>query len=97
MTLKKILWRARPAIAEYAFIKFELGLIGELIDDANAEFGFSGDLAILQKYSMVLVKLGRAPEAKAAIYDYIAKYKRDQNRLSFQKMCGRIDKALRKA
>ncbi|NML63476.1 hypothetical protein HHL21_20775 [Massilia sp. RP-1-19] len=88
---------AIAAIAEYAFIKFELDLVGDLIDDENAEFGFSGDLAILERYTMVLVKLGRAPEAKAAIKDYIAKYKRDQSRSSFEKMYARVEKALRKA
>lgn len=85
---------ALAAIAEYAFIKFELGLVGDLIDEENAEFGFSGDMAILERYTMVLVKLGREKEAKAAIEDYSAKYKRDQRRSSFDKICARVDKAL---
>ena len=85
---------ALTAIAEYAFIKFELGLVGDLIDEENAEFGFSGDLAILERYTMVLVKLGRAEEAKAAIDDYSAKYQRDQRRSSFNKICARVEKAL---
>lgn len=87
---------ALAAIAEYAFIKFELGLVGDLIDEENAEFGFSGDMAILERYTMVLVKLGRAQEAKAVIDDYIAKYKRDQSRSSFEKICVRVEKVLRK-
>lgn len=87
---------AIAAIGEYAFIKFELDLVGDLIDDENSEFGFSGDLAILERYTMVLVKLGRAPEAKVAIDGYIAKYKRDQSRSSFQKICARVEKALSK-
>jgi hypothetical protein len=86
---------ALAAIAEYAFIKFELDLVGDLIDEENAEFGFAGDLAILERYTMVLVKLGLAQEAKAAIDDYIAKYKRDQSRSSFEKICARVEKALR--
>jgi len=88
---------AIAAIAEYAFIKFELGLVGDLVDEENAEVGFAGDLAILERYTMVLVKLGRAREAKAAIEDYIAKYKRDQSRSSFEKICARVEKGLCKA
>ena len=88
---------ALAAVAEYAFIKLELGLVGDLIDEENAEYGFSGDMAILERYTMVLVKLGRAQEAMAAIDDYIAKYKRDKSRSTFEKICGRVEKALRKA
>jgi len=88
---------ALAGIAEYAFIKFELGLVGDLIDEENAQFGFSGDMAILERYTMVLAKLGRAQEAKAAIDDYIVKYKQDQSRSSFEKICARVAKALRKA
>jgi hypothetical protein len=84
-------------IAEYAFIKFELDLIGDLIDEENAELGFAGDMAILERYTMVLVRLGRAQEAKAAIEEYIARYKRDRSRSSFEKICVRVEKALRKA
>lgn len=85
---------ALAAIAEYAFIKFELDLVGDLIDEENAELGFSGDIAILERYTMVLVKLGRAQEAKAAIDEYITKYKRDRNRSSFEKICARVEKVL---
>jgi hypothetical protein len=88
---------AIAAIAEYAFIKFELDLVGDLIDEENAELGFAGDMAIFERYTMVLVKLGRAKEAQAAIDAYIAKYKRDQDLSSFHKICARVEKALRKA
>jgi hypothetical protein len=88
---------ALGAVAEYAFIKFELGVVGDLIDEQNAELGFSGDMAILERYTRVLVKLGRAQEARAAIDDYIAKYKQDQSRSSFEKICARVEKALRRA
>ncbi|MDM5181750.1 hypothetical protein PO883_31715 [Massilia sp. DJPM01] len=88
---------ALASIAEYAFIKFELGLVGDLIDDENAELGFAGDLAILERYTMLLVKLERAHEAKIAIDDYLAKYKRDGNKASFEKVRARVDKALFKS
>jgi hypothetical protein len=87
---------AFEAIAGYAFIKLELDLVGELIDEENAELGFTGDLAILERYTMVMVKLGRAYEAKTAIDEYVAKYKRDQNRSSLEKIKTRVEKALRK-
>jgi hypothetical protein len=88
---------ALAAIAEYAFIKLELGLVGDLIDDENAEFGFSGDITILERYTMVLLKLGQVREAKAAIDDYSSKYKRDLNRSSLEKVRARVEKALKKA
>lgn len=53
-------------------------------------------MAILERHTVVLVKLGHALEAKAAI-DYIAKYKRDRSRSSFEKICARVEKGLRKA
>lgn len=85
------------AVDEYAFMKLELGLVGDLIDEENAEFGFSGDITILERYTMVLLKLGQVKEAKAAIDDYSAKYKRDQNRSSFAKVRARVEKALKKS
>jgi hypothetical protein len=87
---------AIEVIAGYAFMKLELDLVGELIDDENAEIGFTGDLAILDRYTMVLVKLGRAHEAKTALVEYGAKYKRDQNRSALEKIKTRVEKALRK-
>jgi hypothetical protein len=87
---------AMKGIAGYAFMKLELDLVGDLIDEENAELGFTGDLAILERYTMVLVKLGRAHEAKTAIDEYGAKYKRDQNRSSLEKIKTRVEKALRK-
>lgn len=82
---------ALAAIADYAFIKFELDLVGDLIDEENAELGFSGDLKILERYTMVLVKLGREQEVKPIIDDYITKYKRDRNGSAFKKICARVD------
>ena len=51
------------------------------------------NLAILERYTIVLVKLVSVQEAKAAIDDYIAKRKRDQSRSSFEKICDRVEKA----
>lgn len=87
---------AFAAIDGYAFIKFELDLVGDLIDDENTELGFAGDMPILDRYTMMLVKLGRAQEAKAVIDEYIAKYQRDRNLLSFSKIRARVEKALLK-
>jgi hypothetical protein len=41
---------ALAAIETYAFIRMDLGLVGQLIEEDCAERGYAGDLAVLERY-----------------------------------------------
>ena len=87
---------ALAELDKYAFINSELGLVGELIDEDCAEHGYGGDLTILDRYSIVLIKLGRADEARLALERYAIKFRRDNCRSAIESIRSRIDKAVRK-
>ena len=89
--------KAIEAIESYAFIRFELGLVGELLDEETEEFGFSGDLAILDRFTLTLLKIGEVAMAQRAVEEYFSKYKRDRGLSMAPKIRARVDKASRKS
>jgi hypothetical protein len=79
---------------EYAFIEFETGIVGQLIKEENDETGRCGELMALDRLSLCLVKLGRVAEAAEVSTAYFARYKRDLESRSSEKIRARINKAL---
>jgi len=65
------------ALASYASIQAERGLVGELLEECNAEFGISGDLGILDRLTLCLCKQGRKDHAADAARRYFESYRRD--------------------
>lgn len=80
--------------AEYAFMDFEQGLIGQLLKEENDEFGKNGELEALDRLTLCLIKLGLASEAAQETDAYFARYKRDLLLKSAEKIKKRVEKAL---
>lgn len=93
----RIYIRAIEAISTYAFIKYEGGLLGRLMDEENAEFGHSGDFDALNRLTMCLCKLGRAQEALDHSESYYSKYRRDRRDPKECPIAKRIAKAFAKS
>jgi hypothetical protein len=85
--------QAIDSISGYAFIKYEQGFIGELLDDENAEVGFSGEIAALDRLTLCLIKLGRIEEAASRTRSYFQTYRRDQYRVAAKRIIKRVEKA----
>ena len=85
--------QALEKLAEYAPIQPDLGLVGKLIDEDIAEYGLRGELQILDRLTLCLVRLGRGTEAKAAATAYFSAYRRDAQLSGAQKIEQRVAKA----
>ena len=55
--------RAIEAIQGYASITYEKGLVGQLLEEEAAELGISGEINVLDRLTICLVKIGKAAEA----------------------------------
>jgi hypothetical protein len=88
--------RAIDAIAEYATILYEKGLVGQLLAEESAELGVNGELVVLDRLTLCLTRLGRAEEAVRESEKYFALYRRDLQLSGAERIRKRIEKALPK-
>jgi hypothetical protein len=86
--------RAIDALAQYATINWESGIIGKLLDEHAQEFGVCGEIEALDRLTMCLIKLGRATEAANHVHRYFAMYRGDLGRSASERIRKRIEKAL---
>ncbi|RQT06584.1 hypothetical protein DF044_30050 [Burkholderia contaminans] len=86
--------RAIEAIATYASIRYEGGLVGQLLDEDNAERGSAGEIEALDRLTLCLVKLGRDQDANDQAEQYFRLYRRDLTLATAERIRKRIDKAL---
>lgn len=84
------------ALDKYSMIKTGHGLVGQLLDEALAEDGYSGDIAMLDRLTICLVRLGRCEEAATAAAAYFSTYKADTRTGKGITILKRIDKANRR-
>lgn len=89
--------QAIEAIAQYASISYEKGLVGKLLDEEAQDFGRSGEIEALDRLTMCLVKLNRSAEAASNVDRYFATYRRDLQLSAAQRIDKRIKKALARA
>jgi hypothetical protein len=82
--------RAIESIAAYSSIRYEGGLLGQLLDEDNAEWGSAGEIEALDRLTLCLVKLGRDQDAKDQADHYFRLYRRDLA----ERIRKRVDKAL---
>jgi hypothetical protein len=61
----------------YAALTFETGLLGTLIAEERVELGIRGDLNILDRLTLQLVRVGRAAEAQTTTDSYFSLYRGD--------------------
>lgn len=83
-------------IGEYAFMTYELGLIGQLCKEEAEEQGYRGEMEALDRLTLCLCKQGRALEAQENANNYFARYKKDLLLNGSKKINKRIEKAIAK-
>lgn len=88
-------YRAHKALAEYSTIKTEKRLVGQLLDEEREEWGCAGELVILDRLTLCLVRLGRGVEANRAATEYFAKYRPDTELVGSESIWKRVAKAVR--
>lgn len=93
----KMYVQAIEAIAQYASISYEKGLVGKLLDDEADDIGRAGEIEALDRLTMCLVKLNRSADAASHANRYFAKYRRDLQLGTAQRINKRIEKALARA
>jgi hypothetical protein len=86
---------AIEAIASYAFINAERGLLGQLKNEVAQKYGHHGNLNALNRLTLCLIKLGRVQEAAERVDDYFKLYRADLNKAAAKPIRGYIAKALR--
>jgi tetratricopeptide (TPR) repeat protein len=86
--------RAIEAIQNYAFITYEKGLVGQLLEEETVEFGVHGEADALDRLTICLIKLGRPLEASEHTTKYFAQYRRDLEYAVANRIEKRISKAL---
>lgn len=86
-------YTALGAIDAYASITYEQGLIGRLMEEEKQEKGRSGELVVLDRLTLCLVRTGRGSEAKSVAADYFEKYRADATLKSAEAIKRRVAKA----
>jgi hypothetical protein len=92
----RLYYQALASIEPYATIQAEGGLLGQLIDEERAEFGMTGDLSVLDRLTLCLVRAGRGPEAATVSVQYFSKYRPDEALAGASPIKKRVVKAARK-
>jgi hypothetical protein len=85
--------QAIESIRAYAFISYDKGLIGQLLEEEAAEFGTSGEIEAIDRLSMCLIKIGKPEDAARHADSYFALYRRDLHRPAVVRIAKRIEKA----
>jgi len=86
-------FQALANIEAYATIQTERGLVGMLIDEERRDFGIRGDLEILDRLSLCLVRAGRGSEAVKVAMQYFERYRADQSLRGAERIKKRVGKA----
>jgi hypothetical protein len=73
-----IYYCALEQLSNYAGIQFDLGLVGQLIDEEIREKGLRGELRILDRLTICLGRAGQHSEAKQAVDKYFVTYRADR-------------------
>lgn len=84
-------------IAEYAYLKYEKGLVGRLLEEEKSELGRRGEIEALDRITLCLIKVGRSYEAAEYTNAYFQHYKGDERLKSSDRIKKRVRKALEKA
>jgi hypothetical protein len=89
--------QAIEAVAQYASISYEKGLVGKLLEEEAEELGRCGEIEALDRLTLCLVKLERPDEADGHADRYFARYRRDLQLGTAERIRKRIEKALARA
>jgi hypothetical protein len=87
--------RAIEEIDSYACIKYETGLVADLVAELEGQLGRCGELEALDRLTLCLIKLKRGAEARKAADNYFTKYRRDERLVLAAAIKKRVAKACR--
>lgn len=87
-------YEALQSISAYAKLKTEQGLVGTLLDEERAELGYSGELVVLDRLTLCLVRLGRGSEAKGVAERYFTEFRCDEQLSAATAIKRRVAKAV---
>lgn len=85
-----IYYCALEQLSNYTGIQFELGLIGQLIDEEIKEKGMRGEVQILDRLTICLGRVGHHAEAKQAVDKYFATHRADRLLAAAAKIAKRV-------
>lgn len=88
--------RAISNIDDYVDIEYESGLVGQLRREESAETGKWGEVVVIDRLSLCLIRLGRAEEAASHVESYFGKFVADARSATGERVWKRIEKALSK-
>ncbi|HEY3275405.1 MAG TPA: hypothetical protein VGJ94_02200 [Syntrophorhabdaceae bacterium] len=86
--------QAIESIRVYAFISYEKGLVGQLLEEEADELGVQGEVNALDRLTMCLIKLGKFQEAARQVEDYFSRYRRDLHSGAAARIIRRVNKAV---
>jgi len=92
----RLYYQALANIEPYANIQAEGGLLGQLIDEERAEFGITGDLSVLDRLTLCLLRASRGSEASTVRAQHFSKYHADDPLVRAGPIKKRVAKAARK-
>jgi len=87
---------ALEKVKGYAALISETGLVGTLIAEEREELGIRGDLNILDRLTLLLVRADRVAEAQTAMNSYFSLYRADIPQTAAEKIRQRVAKAMAK-
>jgi|SRR5690554_3504968 len=79
-------------IAGYAMIKYEGGLVGQLLTEEQEEVGYQGELEALNRLTLCLTRLRKGNAALSAVEEYFEKYKADKKLKMAEAIMKRVTK-----
>lgn len=91
-----IYMQALEAIPAYNSIKYEKGLVADLMEEECQEIGLFGEVDALERLVMCLLKQGRIDEANKKAEEYFETYRGDRNRVAYTRTMNRLKKAMEK-
>ena len=90
----ELYYKALAKLSEYAPIQTELGLVGLLLSEEMLENGVRGELQILDRLTICLVRSGRGAEAASIAETYFLSYRADLKLATAEKIKKRVGKAI---
>ncbi len=89
----RLYYQALANIEPYATIQAEGGLYGQLLDEERAEVGIGGELSLLDRLTLCLIRAGRGSEAATVTAQYFSKYRADEALAGAARIKKRVAKA----
>lgn len=81
---------ALSLVHEYTSIRYEGGLVGQLMDEYARHIGLKGELAVIDRLSVIMVRAKREEEAGQEVRSYFERYPGDLGLAAAPKVLKRV-------